>query len=393
MSARLGRFGDKARHDILLVQSLIFFVVASACALSQPADPDGIAPQTTASPQDLPLWPATNAEPAISDQASVPTTKAEAAVSPKIVPVDEVNTYLWRVYQRSSTKIDGHGDFTWKDIVAADVWGLSMKDYVVGGMDADFRELLFAAGRAMDMAGIDWTILSGFRDDFRQALASGFRARGGNSFHGGSAATGGYGHGCAADLASSDGLSDNKVWNWLDRHSQQFGLHRPLPGADPAHVLAGWRQMAEKLRDERRAAASDTDRGSEAATEPDSIFSRAANSFLLSDVQFTCSHARQVASTSKAHNVIGPIHPTRTSVSKEHHTNSREKVARDHTHSASSGRSASKGRVSRSHRAGEIPAGASSATLPTTSAASGATADLDSSCARRLCNTASRDMA
>jgi hypothetical protein len=290
------------------------------------------------------------------------------------------------------TKIDGHGDFTWKDIVAADVWGLSMKDYVVGGMDADFRELLFAAGRAMDMAGIDWTILSGFRDDFRQALASGFRARGGNSFHGGSAATGGYGHGCAADLASSDGLSDNKVWNWLDRHSQQFGLHRPLPGADPAHVqpIAGWRQLAEKLRDERRAAASDSDRGSEAATEPDSIFSRAANSFLLTDVQLTCSHARQFASTNKVHNVIGPTHPTRTSLSKEHHTNSREKVARDHTHSASNGRSGTKGRGSRSHRAGEIPADVSSAT--TTSAASGATADLDSSCARRLCNTASGDM-
>jgi hypothetical protein len=177
--------------------------------------------------------------------------------------VDEVKAYLWGVYQRSSTKIDGHGDFTWKDIVAADVWGLSMEDYVVGGMDADFQELLFAAGRAMDMAGINWTILSGFRDDFRQGLASGLRARGGNSFHGGSTATGGYGHGCAADLASSDGSSDDKLWSWLDRHSQQFGLHRPLPGIDPAHVqpIAGWRRLAEKLRDERHAGASDSGRG------------------------------------------------------------------------------------------------------------------------------------
>ena len=288
MSARLGRFGDKARRDMLLVQSLIFFVAASACALSQPVDPG----------------PATNAEPAISDQNSVPTSKAEA-VSREIVPsrpLDEVKTYLWGVYQRSSTKIDGHGDFTWKDIVAADVWGLSMEDYVVGGMDADFRELLFAAGRAMDMAGINWTILSGFRDDFRQALASGLRARGGNSFHGGSVATGGYGHGCAVDVASSDGLSDDKLWSWLDRHSQQFGLHRPLPGADPAHIqpISGWRQLAEKLRDERRAAASDSDRGSVAATEPDSIVSRAANSFLLSEEQFTCSRGPQFASTNKS---------------------------------------------------------------------------------------------
>src|SRR5215475_11833395 len=235
MSARLGRFGDKARHDILLVQSLIFFVVASACALSQPADPDGTPPQTTASPPVPLLWPATNAEPAISDQNSVPTSKAEA-VSREIVPsrpLDEVKTYLWGVYQRSSTKIDGNGDFTWKDIVAADVWGLSMEDYVVGGMDADFRELLFAAGRAMDMAGINWTILSGFRDDFRQALASGLRARGGNSFHGGSVATGGYGHGCAVDLASSDGLRTTSYGTGWTATASNLGCTAPYPAPIP----------------------------------------------------------------------------------------------------------------------------------------------------------------
>ena len=146
--------------------------------------------------------------------------------------------------------MDLHGDFTWKDSAAASVWGLSMEDYAVGGMDPDFRELLFAAGRAMDAAGINWSILSGFRDDFRQSLAVGLRARGGNSFHGGSVATGGYGHGCAADLASSDGLSDDKIWSWLDRHGQQFGLRRPLRVIDPAHVqpTAGWRTLAVVLR-------------------------------------------------------------------------------------------------------------------------------------------------
>jgi hypothetical protein len=149
---------------------------------------------------------------------------------------DEVKDYLWSVYQRSGTKMDSHGDFTWKDSAAASVWGLSMEDYAVGGMDPDFRELLFAAGQAMDAAGIDWSILSGFRDDFRQSLAVGLRARGGNSFHGGSVATGGYGHGCAADLASSDGLSDDKVWSWLDRHGQQFGLRRPLRGSTKSPI-------------------------------------------------------------------------------------------------------------------------------------------------------------
>jgi hypothetical protein len=58
-------------------------------------------------------------------------------------------------------------------------------------MDPDFREQLFAMGRAMDAAGIDWTILSAFRDDYRQNLAAGLKARVDNSFHGGSAATGG----------------------------------------------------------------------------------------------------------------------------------------------------------------------------------------------------------
>jgi hypothetical protein len=92
-------------------------------------------------------------------------------------PVDEVKAYLWSVYQRSPTKADGHGDFTSKDVSAAGHAGLSVEDYVIGGIDPDFAELLFAAGHAMDAAGVEWTILSGFRDDFRQNLAAGLKAR------------------------------------------------------------------------------------------------------------------------------------------------------------------------------------------------------------------------
>jgi len=99
-----------------------------------------------------------------------------------------------------------------------------------------------------------------------------------------------------------------------------------------------------------------------AATEPDSLVSRAANSFLLSEEQFTCSRGPQFASTNKVHN---PTHPIRTSHSKEHHSKRREKTTRNHTHPASSCRNAQiKGRGSRSHRAGESLAGASFATLP-----------------------------
>jgi hypothetical protein len=176
-------------------------------------------------------------------------------------PVDEVKAYLWSVYQRSPAKADGHGDFTWKDVSAAGRAGLSVEDYVIGGIDPDFRELLFAAGHAMDAAGVGWTILSGFRDDFRQNLAAGLKARVNNSFHGGSEATGGYGHGCAVDLASVDRLSDDKVWSWVDRKGHEFDLNRPLRAADPAHTLpmAGWHEAAATLRNKRLGTSAEAD--------------------------------------------------------------------------------------------------------------------------------------
>jgi hypothetical protein len=186
---------------------------------------------------------------------------AEPAAASPSAPVDEVKAYLWSVYQRSPTKMDGHGDFTWKDASAAGRSGLSVEDYVIGGLDPDFRELLFAAGHAMDAAGVGWTILSGFRDDFRQNLASGLKARVNNSFHGGSEATGGYRHGCAVDLASIDRFSDDKVWNWVERKGREFYLFRPLPTADPAHTLpmAGWHELAATLRNQRLGISAEAD--------------------------------------------------------------------------------------------------------------------------------------
>jgi hypothetical protein len=197
--------------------------------------------------------------------------------------------------------------------------------------------------RRRDAAGIDWSILAGFRGDFRQSLAVGLRARGGNSFHGGSVATGGYGHGCAADLASSDGLTDDKVWNWLDLHGQQFGLYRPLRAADPAHVqpTPGWHQLAVRLRDERRAA---------------------ANSIPLSEEQLTCSHVRHSAGTKEVHRTAARTHAPRD------HNHTHEKAAHDHSHSTSRSRSAQeKGRKTHSHRAHEIEAGPNFAELSATS--------------------------
>jgi hypothetical protein len=167
-------------------------------------------------------------------------------------PLEEVDDYLWEVYQRAPTKKDGAGDFTWKDPAASKRLGMPMPTYVVGGMDPDFREQLYHAGRAMDAAGIRWSMLSAFRDDYRQHLASGLKAGDSNSLHGGKARTGGYGHGQAADVTSAEG-NESAVWQWIDRHGAKFGLYRPMPGADPAHVQSqgSWHKLAGALREAR----------------------------------------------------------------------------------------------------------------------------------------------
>jgi len=166
--------------------------------------------------------------------------------------VDEVSEYLWEVYQRAPVKKDGTGDFTWKDPAAAKRRGMSLQTYVIGGMDPDFKEQLYAAGHAMDDSGLKWSMLSAFRDDYRQGLAAGFKARGGNSLHGGSRRTGGYGHGRAIDITTADGDRE-MVWHWLDAHGAKYGLHRPMPGADPAHVQSrgAWQNLAHALRNAR----------------------------------------------------------------------------------------------------------------------------------------------
>jgi hypothetical protein len=176
---------------------------------------------------------------------------------------DPVKDYLWEVYQRSTVKKDGSGEFTWKDIDAAKHAGLSMEDYTIGGIDPDYRELVYAIGKAMDAAGVEWSILSGYRDDYRQNLASGFKSHGGYSFHGGSTATGGYGHGCAMDISSPDRMSDDSVWAWFDQHSKDYGLRRPLPATDPVHIqpLLGpaWHEKAAALRHARLATSGGAD--------------------------------------------------------------------------------------------------------------------------------------
>jgi hypothetical protein len=213
-----------------------FELFSGAKVEKQSTSPSGITEETKE--------PAITVEPEVPAQPFVPETRR----------LNEIDQYLWSVYKRSGTKRDSSGDFTWKDVAAATRLGLLPEEYVIGGMDRDFRELLFDLGHAMDAAGINWTILSAFRDDYRQGLASGFKAHGGNSFHGGSVATGGYGHGCAADLSASDGGdSGDAVWRWLDQHGARFGVHRPMRQSDPAHIqpFGAWHEIAAELRDKR----------------------------------------------------------------------------------------------------------------------------------------------
>jgi len=180
-----------------------------------------------------------------------------------------IDQYLWSLYERTpkvdtvkveeqvKVKVKNKGktrtvvktlikyiteDFGWKDPKAAQKAGMSLKDYVIGGMDRGFKRKLYSALRAMDDAGLSPGITSAFRDDYRQQLASGNKAAPDSSYHGGSR-RGGYGHGLAADLVSVKGETRAErctwseiLWKWIDAHEKELGIGRPYLDKDPPHV-------------------------------------------------------------------------------------------------------------------------------------------------------------
>ena len=180
-----------------------------------------------------------------------------------------VDRYLWQLYQRTpkedsvrestqrkvtvrkkgklrtvtrTTTIVIDEDFAWKDPKAAKNAGKSLPDYVIGGVDRDFKLKLFQMLRAADQAGLVPGITSAFRDDYRQSIASGLKAADNRSYHGGSL-RGGYGHGLAADIVSIKGATRKErlsyseiLWKWVDDHGSEFGLGRPYLDRDPPHV-------------------------------------------------------------------------------------------------------------------------------------------------------------
>jgi len=218
------------------------------------------------------------AEPAFKLAA---VTSPDASLSlPKVTapePLDEcplaqdcIDQYLWSLYERARkidtikveerfnvtienkkgkkrtvtktrTKIVDE-DFTWKDPDAADKRGMLMQEYVIGGMERSFRLKLYRLMRAADDAGLAPGITSGFRDDYRQSIASGKKAASDSSYHGGSR-RGGYGHGLAADVVSTKGatraerwITTELLWKWIDERGVQYGIGRPYLDRDPPHI-------------------------------------------------------------------------------------------------------------------------------------------------------------
>ena len=197
-------------------------------------------------------------------KVSVPETVDEC-----LVPEICIDQYLWSVYQRTpkldSVKVSEQvkvtvkkksktrtvtktitkfvdEDFTWKDPKAAQRAGMSLMEYVIGGMDPSFKLKLYHSLRALDATGLEPGITSAFRDNYRQSLATGNKAATDSSYHGGSR-RGGYGHGLAADLVSVKGetrsercTSSESLWKWIDTHGKDFGIGRPYLDKDPPHV-------------------------------------------------------------------------------------------------------------------------------------------------------------
>jgi hypothetical protein len=135
-----------------------------------------------------------------------------------------------------------NNDFTWKDPKAAERAGMSMIDYVIGGMDKSFKLKLFRMLYAAENAGMAPGITSAFRDDYRQSIASGLKAASDRSYHGGST-RGGYGNGMAADIVSTKGatraqrwVTTEALWKWVDAKGAEYGIGRPYLDRDPPHV-------------------------------------------------------------------------------------------------------------------------------------------------------------
>lgn len=259
-----------ASADVAAVPELATVAATGVTVASEESGPVAVA----ALPESSHILPP-ESPPVQIAPASTPDPSGDEAVNPVEI-LDEcfvldicIDHYLWALYQRTA-KVDTNKvfewrkvrvrkkrktvtiskrftrlveeDFTWKDPKAAEKAGMPLMDYVIGGMDRSFKLKLFHALRAAEKAGLAPGITSGFRDDYRQSIASGLKAASNRSYHGGSL-RGGYGHGVAADVVSVKGatraqrwISTVSLWEWIDANEVQFGIGRPYLHKDPPHV-------------------------------------------------------------------------------------------------------------------------------------------------------------
>jgi hypothetical protein len=267
---------DFGQTDVAMAELSAVGAVADATVISNRPEPvvetvsatPPEAPPTESAPVQLAMANPSDQDPDDAGDAGKKINSIEIVDECMVVEIC-VDRYLWALYQRTpkedtikelerrnvSVKKKGKmvtvakiftklvdEDFAWKDPKAADKAGMSMMDYVIGGMDRGFKLRLFHTLHAAEAAGLSPGITSAFRDDYRQSIASGLKAASNKSYHGGSS-RGGYGHGLAADIVSVQGgdrdqrwASSERLWKWVDAHGKEFGIGRPYLGRDPPHV-------------------------------------------------------------------------------------------------------------------------------------------------------------
>jgi len=272
-------------------------------------------PSQTPPPETSPVQVATASTPD-ADPKDIKDAVSSIEILGECLVADPcIDQYLWALYQRTpkedTIKVDERRkvtvkrkgktatvtktftklvdeNFAWKDPKAAEKAGLSMMDYVVGGMDRSFKLKLFYALHAAEEAGFAPGITSAFRDDYRQSIASGLKAARDRSYHGGSS-HGGYGHGLAADIVSVKGetraqrsVSTENLWKWIDAHERDFGVGRPYLDRDPPHVapidgkeFASHRGTKVSAAKERKVSAAKERKERKAGLEEESVTKRA----------------------------------------------------------------------------------------------------------------------
>lgn len=249
------------------------------------ADPTDIVPTESLSPATIATGPA------IAASKASPPADTVAVLDECFVMDACIDRYLWALYQRTAKEdtikvqdrravtIKRRGrtvtvmrsftrlvdeDFGWKDPKAADHAGMSLMDYVIGGMDRSFKRKLFRTLLAAEAADLSPGITSAFRDNYRQSIASGLKAASDRSYHGGST-RGGYGHGMAADIVSTKGdnraqrwVSTEVLWKWVDANGKALGVGRPYLDRDPPHVgpIDGQEYLSRRGSADRKEAAN-----------------------------------------------------------------------------------------------------------------------------------------